>query len=810
MSDDGSCGNRHSAERRNGQFGYMIDDWGIDLNFLIEADICIEDHSPGPCGPGSDWPTAGGNFRRTSATNSSTGDARCKQTLLWTATDPSGFIYSRPVIYDNVLIVTYNDFLRGFDIASGTTLWTLSGFPEVGSGLSSVVTAYDGYVYFGGGSAHSFSRADLYTGVIDWSRNALGEQLIGNTTNATSVILDIEGTEVIFFGTTDGALYALDISTGLNFTGWPVNPIMTDGHIAHSLSSDGSNRLFIGTDGSYGTGHGSLFALDAANGAILWSLGEGDFYGSELSEENDSITNVEIFSGPIGYDLYNDQLFVMSSLQGEIVGPPSGVRYSIAASDGSIVWAEPGRYSSFSGPVIGMGNLVYFTALQGWTSEPAKTDAVFKTSGSIYWQSEDCFNALNWIEGVVDCQPYSPNLLYMGNTDAQFIILNTKDGTTEFEYNYIAHTSNRGVGTAIDSDHVVFANRQGDIFVFGIGVERPRLRILCNGCDRYEAVPFFSSPNYIVTYEDVFMNNGCADLVFSLSVDEGAPASVTSVHPGRIDRMSKIADRISKNDYPSLVAKLTHMTRVDGDELDPEFLNSAYSKDSYSSKAAYNPPAWLNNIVVSSGVLAPRETFDIQFNVNSQLVPRGPHQAYVTISTNDQYYLNSNIDPVCQLGVLGGCLQAEDVLIFGNSEQNRAPVLNTGEMGNQNSYNLFEFDGDFSMYWQGGSFSQPPRPELMISVRLSGWPGQPIRGIIPTRRISGTPFYPTRISAVNASHTLPSIRSCWGAYRMMGERRMTTFLAMARLIVTSIRPSILIVTEPVGTGTMSHAISIIR
>jgi hypothetical protein len=55
------------------------------------------------------------------------------------------------------------------------------------------------------------------------------------------------------------------------------------------------------------------------------------------------------------------------------------------------------------------------------------------------------------------------------------------------------------------------------------------------------------------------------------------------------------------------------------------------------------------------------------------------------------------------LGVLGGCLESDDVLPFGVSVQNVAPVMSTGEIGNQLT-TLWDTDGNTAYYWQGGLF----------------------------------------------------------------------------------------------------------
>ncbi len=702
LSDDGSCGSLLSAENWSGTFYYMLDDWGVDVNFVYEVELCCNYDPPPYCGYPEDWPTSGKDFRRSAASNNSTGDARCKQALAWMHNDPAGFIYGRPIIYDGMVLAPYNDKLQAFDLSDGTLLWTATGLPEMGASFRNSVTCKDGFVYYGGGNGRSFTKADVYTGITVWSRNVLNNPFAGNTTYTTSVILDCDGTEVIFLGTAAGELYALDVGTGANYSGWAVNPVMLDGDILHTLSSNGDGVIYVATDGIYGTYTGTIYSIDACTGIINWSMGDGDLAGYDLDGDDTHSITKEIFQGPIGVD-YDGSLYVQSAFEAEVDGTPSGAIYKIG-HDGFIIWASPFQFSRFTGPVID-NNLVYMTGLRGWTSEGTNaTFGIKKTNGATYWEVDEAYDARNWVEGALSCEYLYQDLLYMGNMDAQFLAINANDGSVEFEYNYDDVVSNRGVGVAIDSSGaVVFTNRQGDLYVFTEQVSRPRLRIL--KWDELQAVPFFAPNGYLVTFDDVFMNNGCANLTGSLSADAISPtASAWTVNPERIARMQRAADQMLDVKYSDMAKNLVKGQRVDPSTLDAEFAESPYAKDSYSNVGSYGPPAWLNGIVISSFTLLPKETFSVQYNVNSPLISRGPQRCYVTIfSSNDQYYLNSIGYPVVQLGVLGGCLENWDILPFGIGAANEAPVANTGEIGNQDQ-TLFQFDGDDAAYWQGGLF----------------------------------------------------------------------------------------------------------
>jgi hypothetical protein len=698
ISDDGTCDNTSATLYADDTYGDTS-----PYGFIVDAYTCCIPPPERDCAlgqPDPNWPTTGHDFRRSSASYNSVGDAQCNQALSWMHTDVAGFIYSRPIIYDGVVLGAYNDKLQAFDITDGTLLWTKTGLANgIGSSFRNSVTVKDGYVYYGGGNAKGMTKADVYTGAIIWSRSAVsGSPLTGNTVYTTSVILDCGGTEVIIFGCDNGAVYALQTADGLNYGGWVPNPIMLDGDVIMTTSSNGSDVVYVGTDGLYGTGNGTLYAIDACTGVILWSLGEADLSGATLS----GVANPgEIFQGPIGVD-EDGALYVQTGINNDDNSTtPSGVVYRISSA-GVISWAKGFRFPRYSGPVIDANN-VYFTALRFWTSETNTTTSFKKSNGAKIWDADPFFDASNWVEGALSCEPLAPDKLYQTNRDWQLLVMNTDDGMVEFEYNW-SGTSERGCGVAIDPTHVCFNNRQGDLYCLTNQADRPRLRIL--KFDELQPVPFFSPDPYMVTFDDVFMNNGCINLTGNLTVDENAPAAYAwTVNPGRIIRMQDVANGMVDNTFADLAENLVKGQKVTGSSLDADFATSPYAKDSYSSMAAYGPPAWLNAITVPNFDLAPGETFSVTYSVNGPLVTRGPHRAYVTINSNDDYYLNDpGVGPAVQLGVLGGCLQIDDYINFGVGEANQAPVFNTGELGNQNGSALWIFDGEDNRYWQGGLF----------------------------------------------------------------------------------------------------------
>lgn len=674
-------------------------------NYLAEAEICSVPVPERTCTPGESWPTSGHDFRRTGASMNSTGDAKCKQTLLWKEYDASGYVYARPVIYDTIVVVCANNRLRAYGInQGGAPMWTITGLPVLGSGVRIQPTVKDGYVYFGGGTNRGFSKANVYTGVVSWSRNPLNLPFAGSTVYTSSVILTVGGTEVVYLSTANGEVYALDAMTGLNYPGFNAGaPLLLDGDPLHTLSSNGVDKIYVATDGLFGTGYGTMYAIDAATGAIDWQLGETGLLGHAIDNDTGAnIITLEIFQSPLAVDA-DGAIYALTSFNSEIDGTPSGAYYRINPN-GTPAWGKPGRFGRFAGPIID-ANAVYMTTLRSWTSELVEGSgiALKKSIGSTVWNTDPFFDGMAWVEGALSCEPGGvADLWYRTNQSFQMHATNTNDGLSEFEYNWdiinAAATPQRGCGVAIDPTHVVFNTRQGDLFVLANGInDRPRLRIL--KFDELFSVPFFSPNPTFVTYDDVFMNNGCANLTGTISADEIPPPAyrVTSVHPDRIDRMANAADAMVNNSYSEMVKAIP----VDNSVTETEFDSSPLFRDNYSNKAAYAPPSWLNSIVVTAFNLAPGQTFDVQYDVNGPLVTRGPHYCYVTITSNDQYYLNSTNAPVVQLGVLGGCTETYDELHFGTATQNVAPVYPTGELASQELGVLWEIDGDNAPVWQG-------------------------------------------------------------------------------------------------------------
>ena len=725
---------------------------------FIEVQTCCIKPPERDCGPPEDWAQGAQNSRRTAASQNSTGDAQNMQDVLWrdyqgSVTTPglSIGVFGRPIIYDTVVVVPYADRLVAYGVNGNGTggpniMWTISGSPYIGlASFSNSPLAHDGYVYFGGAAERSFQRADIYTGVVGWSHNKTlappYEELSGNTDYTIPILLDIEGTEVVFFTTHIGEVYAFEAATGAFFTGWTTNPVMVDGDPKATLSSNGVDVLYVGTDGTAVSGdlYGTLYALNAADGTVIWTLEEEDMYGEVLDEDTLGITT-EIFQGPISVD-HDGTLFFMCGFDTEGMDSiPSAVYYSVDNA-GNIIWGVQGKFPRFTGVIIDAAK-VYYTSLAAWIYEHEAIDAFDKFSGANIWTTDTVlFKTINWVEGALDCRPLEADLIYQPNMDYRFMVVNSDDGSFEFEYTYFDSLIDRGAGTAIGKEHVIMTNRNGDVFCFAIMDNRPRLRFL-----KFDQFAPVEPTTYHVVHEDAFMNNGGANLLGSITADEIKTDSVLeegplAVDPNYLQRVANLADAMVEFDYDGMTGYLHKNRPVEGVRDVIDEIKGYDVAQSSSSVGAYGWPSWLTAFPLNTFDVAPGGTFDVEYDVEPTLVTRGPHRLYCTFSlTNEDYYINSpDRDPIVNFGIIGGCLEVDDVIHFGDAGGNAGPVFNTSQIGNQ-SVQHWDIDGVSSAYWQGAVVFGASK--FRIAFNCESWSGADPddfwNSILPDANLYGT------------------------------------------------------------------------
>lgn len=195
-------------------------------------------------------------------------------TLLWSTDIGNGsWDWSSPAVHgDNVFIASSTGNLYSLDKASGTVNWTT----YVGGSPDSPISVANGLVYTG---THNFNNSfstlvavDEATGAIVWNYDyhLTHGGVTGMVNSNGAAIMDGDGDGVVdaYFGVynwggSDNQAVNIDAASGTEK--WSTNI----GGNSTSTPAVHNGKLFIGSD------DGNLYALNASDGAVIWSFATG-------------------------------------------------------------------------------------------------------------------------------------------------------------------------------------------------------------------------------------------------------------------------------------------------------------------------------------------------------------------------------------------------------------------------------------------------------------------------------------------------------------------------------------------------------
>lgn len=747
--------NNGGALCRHGQIGGAWVDfsaqWGYVDNIMAEADFCAIPIIERLCSAGEDWPTAGKDFARTSASFSSIGGytkdlggAQGILTKAWMYEATQVCAYAAPVIYKDTVVCYFLDNLVALDLNTGTEIWkrTLDGF-EIGGGAFSTPTVYN-FADFGmdvtlvftcGGDAKSFNAINLVDGTTWWTRNFMAHSM-HFMTFGVSVIVDCDGTPVIIYPDDDGDIYAVNALTGALYGGWVTNPQNFGGLVYRGVTSDGTN-LYVGT-GSNVT-NGNITCVDACTGAINWDL--QSTAGLQLGNVDPPNAGSEDFTGMVTYDVVDNvpTVFAVSVYDPGVATPPyeaGGVIYSLNAGSGALNWAKKAIGQDYNGVNVDAAQVIN----NGWTpwvpgyGVTRGPTAYSKTAGSKIWENTTTNPGLGdfWMmEGALSCEPEGLPDWYVVMSRNNFVgFYRSTDGAMMF-HRRIAESTRAGhrVGTIMSDGHLLATYRWKMVCLTPQEL-RPRLDLPAYTIN----VPVqFGMPDHTpVTYEDALGNLGGAPLTIdSIRLgddDQGTTpppsASLNIIDFDRLETMDKIASKFASNSD-----KLRASFRDDD-------VVASESARSSRNNAAFVIPAWVYGVTapVDGTVIPPQAEYndssayiDIVLDVNATLIPRGYHQFYAYIYHDDPDYFLDTLDdkaaPVAQimLGIIGGCLYEDVTIEFGDGILNWAVVWNATKIAD-GDITSWEIDGDDVSFWQGAYIfatdqtGTSPRP---FSVRVA-------------------------------------------------------------------------------------------
>jgi outer membrane protein assembly factor BamB len=265
-------------------------------------------------------------------------------------------------------------------------------------GLTSAPAVAKGVVYFGSDDGNVYAL-NASTGAIIW-KYATGQTFVPSSPAVVNGVVYVEG----YFGT----IFALDASTGAKL--WSYN--------AEDASTTSSPAVVNGVV-YFGGADNHVYALNANTGAKLWSFATGGSVDS-----SPAVINGVVYVGSEDRNLY-----------------------ALNASTGALLWSfATGGYVD-SSPAVANG-VVY---VGSWDT---KLYALNASTGAKLWSFAT--------KGVVGPSPAVANgTVYIGSDDGDLYALNASTGDVLWNFGNFGDSASIEVSPAV-ANGVVYIDRQGD------------------------------------------------------------------------------------------------------------------------------------------------------------------------------------------------------------------------------------------------------------------------------------------------------------------------------------------------------------
>ncbi len=693
--------------------------WNQDAAMNSPITVCCIPIPRRPCSPGEDWFTEGHDYNRSFASQNALGDAWCDLTVNWTYEDATGGVnFTGPTVYDDKVICAFGDHYIQFDLATGAQNWTVGPVASlIGASLRCPpliveTTAFGTVAFVTGGDQLSIAVLDWATGAIVSQRDFITDitdfgSNRGQTRFGAFMVLDIAGTETVFWTTDDGWIRAAELTAPQLTISWEVqlDPTFESG------ATDG-NALYYCTQPA--TGDGDIYSIDPATGAINWQLSSavgGGLQGNVVHTLYPGAT--EVFS--TGVSLDNGNLYASSNLTlaGGAGGdfPVDGLLYKISATTGAVDFAVPTVSAPlYASPVHDIGQ-IFVPGQSSWINPPiGDVIAHSKNSGVVNWayQNPDWPQVLTHLrsswrnDGVLSCEgDGNDDLLFLLNNSGILTSLNARTGENVFERRFDRPFMGADGAIAVDDltgdTHLIFANQWGDLTDFTQSADRPRLELLAYTFQT--AVEFGASPSLPVSIGPVLTNTGCVDLNVADLVLDTDPSGVLilsysskTVSDDMLDRGTKIADILTVNSkkFKPFEAEQTFSDEGVVSKNSISFEREVGNRAAAAFPGFLNAPGYHGTSPVP-GLVAPGDTAEVIFDVNQPLVQRGPNPFFMRIVSNDHDYwvqdgrigTFGNTDgtpPEVSVTLIGGCLTDTTDLNFGIGGANFQVVSNSGRL----------------------------------------------------------------------------------------------------------------------------------
>lgn len=257
----------------------------------------------------------------------------------------NGKIFSSPVVNDGVAYVGSEDQnLYAIEVETGTLKWK---FPT-GGAVHTSPAYYNGVVYLGSFDGYYYAL-DAETGKEKWRFKTEGERWMGEKGYwgmkpmeeyhndpwdffLSSPALDKNQQDLrVYFGSSDGHLYALNAATGK--LEWKFKT----GGIIHSSPALYKGRVYVGSWDS------KMYALDAKTGDLVWSFQTGTQPGMNGIQASPTLDNGKVFFGA-----RDGFFYALDAASGELIwkydAEKSWIISTAGAKDGTVYFGTSDSY----------------------------------------------------------------------------------------------------------------------------------------------------------------------------------------------------------------------------------------------------------------------------------------------------------------------------------------------------------------------------------------------------------------------------------------------------------------------------------
>jgi outer membrane protein assembly factor BamB len=256
---------------------------------------------------------------------------------------------------------------------------------------------------------------------------------------------------IVYVGSRDGNVYALDASTGAKVWNY------TTGSWVDSSPAVVGGLVYVGSADQ------NVYCLNAATGALVWNYTTGGWVDESspavvggivyVGSEDDNVYALDASTGAFVWNYTTgDQVLSSPAVVGGIVYVGSDHVYALNASTGALVWENYTHsvFNLFSSPAVA-GGVVYVGSSDG------KVYALNAATGAFVWSYTTV--------GVVDSSPaVADGKVYVGSDDNRTYALNASTGALVWSYL---------TGGVVDSspavaDGIVFVGSDdGGVYAFG-------------------------------------------------------------------------------------------------------------------------------------------------------------------------------------------------------------------------------------------------------------------------------------------------------------------------------------------------------